>query len=268
MRRLVVLTLCALALPAASAQAWSWPVSGTVLRPFAFDPADPYASGQHRGIDIGAEEGSAVVAPADGKVSFAGTVPGGGKTVSIVTPLGYTATLLHLGSIAVKRDSPVVEGITTLGTVGAADETQPYVYFGIRVTSEPQGYVDPTTLLPARPVADPVPATPATATSAPATDEAPSVAPPTSPPASAEVRPTSDSVAAVSAAPGAEQASALVAASDPATGADPATGSSPAPVVGFAVTARAGSARAAFRGADVSPAGTAGVAGAVAGEAE
>jgi murein DD-endopeptidase MepM/ murein hydrolase activator NlpD len=190
------LTLCALALPAASAQAWSWPVAGTVLRPFSFDPAHPYAGGQHRGIDIGADEGAGVVAPADGTVSFAGTVPGGGKTVSIVTPFGYTATLLHLGSIEIKRGNDVVEGLTVIGTVGAAAEEQPYVYFGVRVTGEPQGYVDPLTLLPA-------PALPDAATSAAAdaattavgeTHPAPSqVPPPTAvdqPPAATDSAPT------------------------------------------------------------------------------
>ena len=163
MRRLVVLGLCGFVLPAASAQAWTWPVAGTVLRPFSFDPTHPYAAGQHRGIDIAADEGASVRAPADGTVSFAGTVPGGGKTVSIQTPFGYTATLLHLGSIGVKRGGAAVEGVTavgTVGTVGAADGAQPYVYFGVRVTSEPQGYVDPLTLLPpqVRPEPPPAPA--------------------------------------------------------------------------------------------------------------
>jgi hypothetical protein len=150
-RRLAVIIFCALALPAASAQAWTWPVDGPILRPFLFDSAHPYAGGQHRGIDIGGEEGASVRSPIDGVVSFAGTVPTGGKTVSVETPLGYTATLLHLGTIAVKRGSSVAEGTTIVGTVGSAEDAQPYVYFGVRVTSEPQGYVDPLRLLPPRP---------------------------------------------------------------------------------------------------------------------
>jgi hypothetical protein len=168
-RLLAVIILCAIALPAASAQAWTWPVDGPVLRPFLFDSAHPYAGGQHRGIDIGGDEGAAVRAPIDGVVSFAGTVPTGGKTVSIETPLGYTATLLHLGTIAVTRGSSVAEGATLVGTVGAADGAQPYVYFGVRVTSEPQGYVDPLTLLPPPPSAEPA--------QAPEASSAPVVAP-------------------------------------------------------------------------------------------
>ena len=40
---------------APAAHAWSWPVQGPVLAPFSYDEAHPYASGQHRGIDIGAK---------------------------------------------------------------------------------------------------------------------------------------------------------------------------------------------------------------------
>jgi hypothetical protein len=180
-RRLVLVTLCALALPAASAKAWSWPVSGTVIRPFSFDPAHPYAGGQHRGIDIAADEGAAVVAPADGTISFAGTVPGGGKTVSIVTPFGYTATLLHLGSLAVKRDAAALEGVTVVGTVGPAEDGPPYVYFGVRLTSQAQGYVDPLPLLPALPVPQAPPS--ADASAPPVADVAPAPSSTVPPPA-------------------------------------------------------------------------------------
>ena len=79
-RRTALLALSALVVPA-SAAAWTWPVDGPVLRPFSFDRAHPYAAGQHRGVDLGAPTGTKVLAPAGGAVSFAGTVPTGGKTV-------------------------------------------------------------------------------------------------------------------------------------------------------------------------------------------
>jgi hypothetical protein len=164
-RRLAVLLVCVCALPVSAARAWTWPVDGPVLRPFSFDHAHPYAGGQHRGVDLGAPGGTQVLAPAGGIVSFAGTVPTGGKTVSIETPLGYTATLVHLGSIGVKRGASVGEGsvVGTVGPSGVPDLTEPYVYFGLRTTSDQQGYVDPMTVLPSR---TRVP--PATATDAPA----------------------------------------------------------------------------------------------------
>jgi murein DD-endopeptidase MepM/ murein hydrolase activator NlpD len=150
-RRFAVLAFCALVLPVSTAQAWTWPVDGPVLRPFSFDRAHPYTAGQHRGIDLGASAGSDVRAPAPGVVSFAGTVPTGGKTLSIETPAGYTATLVHLGSFSVKRGDRVDEGaiVGTVGPSGVAELTEPYVYYGLRATSDPQGYVDPLPFLPA-----------------------------------------------------------------------------------------------------------------------
>jgi len=172
-----VLLLCAVASPVSVARAWVWPVDGPVLRPFSFDHAHPYAGGQHRGIDIGAPGGTEVVAPAKGVVSFAGTVPTGGKTVSIQTPLGYTATLVHLGSIEVRQGAAVAEGdvVGTVGPSGTPELSDPYLYFGVRLTADEQGYVDPLGLLPPRAAAAPpaagepqaVPATAAAPASAP-----------------------------------------------------------------------------------------------------
>jgi Peptidase family M23 len=183
--------------PAASA--WTWPVDGPVLRPFSFG-SDPYAAGQHRGIDIGAPSGTPVRAAAGGVVSFAGTVPNGGKTVTIQTSTGYAVTLVHLGSIRVLRGTTVEEGATvgTVGPSGVPDIPQPYVYLGIRVASDDQGYVDPLLFLPPR--AEP-PASPESASdppSAPAGESssseasAPSVAaePPSAPAADAGARET------------------------------------------------------------------------------
>ena len=142
--------LLVLAVPPA-ASAWSWPVDGPVLRPFSFG-SDPYAAGQHRGIDIGAPSGTPVRAAAGGVVSFAGTVPNGGKTVTIQTSTGYAVTLVHLGSIRVLRGTTVEEGATvgTVGPSGVPDIPEPYVYLGIRVASDDQGYVDPLLFLPPR----------------------------------------------------------------------------------------------------------------------
>ena len=102
MRLLALAAVAALIVPA-SALGWTWPVTGPVLMGFSFDPAHPYARGQHRGIDIGAPTGAPVAAPASGEVSFAGSVPGGGKTVTVQTPDGHSVTLVHLGSFEVRR---------------------------------------------------------------------------------------------------------------------------------------------------------------------
>ena len=103
---------------APAAYAWSWPVQGPVLQPFSYDDSYPYAAGQHRGIDIGADAlGEQVVAPAAGTVSFAGSVPTNGECVSIQTPDGYTVTLTHLGTPLVAKGASVAEG-QVVGTIG------------------------------------------------------------------------------------------------------------------------------------------------------
>lgn len=133
------------------ASAWSWPLQGPVVRPFSYDATQPYAAGQHRGIDIGADAaGETVGAPAAGTITFAGTVPTNGQSVTIGTADGYSVTLTHLGSIAVARGESVAERdpIGTTGPSGVPELSGPYVHLGIRTTADPTGYVDPLGLLP------------------------------------------------------------------------------------------------------------------------
>jgi hypothetical protein len=116
-------------------------------------------------------------------VSFAGTVPTNGESVTIETPDGYSVTLTHLGSIGVAKGAAVREAddVGTVGPSGAPEMDGPYVHLGIRTTSDPNGYLDPLSLLP--PVAD------ATATDAGSTATQPVTtqpsAEPSSPPAPA-----------------------------------------------------------------------------------
>ena len=136
------------------AAGWSWPAEGPLLRPFSL-AADEYAAGQHRGIDIGAAAGEPVRAPAAGVVSFVGPVPSGGRALTLQTADGYAVTLLQLGSVTVARGSSIAEG-AVVGQVGASEDavtSAPHVHLGIRVAAEPNGYVDPVLLLPARPTA-------------------------------------------------------------------------------------------------------------------
>src|SRR5437773_123783 len=147
MRRALLAAVAAALHFAPVAGAWTWPVGGPapVLQQFVFDPAHPYAPGQHRGIDVGAPPGAPVVAPASGAVTFAGTVPTSGKSVTIATGDGYSVTLTHLGSITVAEGTTLSEGdlVGTVGPSGDAEVTQPYVHLGIRVAADPQGDLDP-----------------------------------------------------------------------------------------------------------------------------
>src|SRR3990172_3933835 len=88
MRLLVAAMLVALALAVAPvAAAWTWPLDGELLQAFSAGP-DPYAAGQHRGIDIGGSPGEAIRATATGTVTFAGTVPTHGRALTITTAAG------------------------------------------------------------------------------------------------------------------------------------------------------------------------------------
>src|SRR3712207_9470620 len=82
MRRLSLILLAFFALAAPAQAAWTWPVSGDVITPYR-NGADPYASGQHRGIDIAAPVGSVVRAAAGGEVRFAGTAGAYGLELGI-----------------------------------------------------------------------------------------------------------------------------------------------------------------------------------------
>ena len=186
-----ILTCVALAAPAA-ARAWSWPVQGPVLQSFDFDELNPKAPGQHRGISIGSPTGTPVLAPVDATVTFAGTVPAGGKTLSLLTAQGLSVTLVHLGSFSVLRGATVAEGqeVGRVGPSGVSELTVPYVYLGVRRVEDPQGYLDPllflpTTQVPPAPVEPPAPAPgPAPAPVAPPVQEVPPPAPaPVAPPA-------------------------------------------------------------------------------------
>ena len=190
MRRLAVVAaaFATLVLPA-TAYGWTWPASGEVLEPFVFG-GDPYAGGQHRGIDVAGEKRSSVLAPASGDVAFAGSVGANGKVVTIETDDGYSVTLVQLGSFSVRKGDAVREGseVGTIGPSGTPEHEVPYVHLGIRVTSDPQGYVDPLTLLPPRTAPAPPPPPPS-----PAPPPAVELAPPppvhTAPPPAPEPTP-------------------------------------------------------------------------------
>lgn len=62
------------AAPLPASLAWGWPLAGKPVVTRAFDPpAQPWLSG-HRGVDLAAPQGAAVLAPTAGVVSFSGVV--------------------------------------------------------------------------------------------------------------------------------------------------------------------------------------------------
>jgi hypothetical protein len=148
---------------------------------------DPYAGGQHRGIDIAAPVGTAVGAAASGTVTFAGTVADSGLTVTVRTADGgYDTSYLHLSSVAVRAGAHLERGerLGAVGTTGHRSAVAAHLHFSVRDAGSRHAYHDPLDFL-APPPASPEPrapgavpyAVPAPARPAPAPVRGPAAAP-------------------------------------------------------------------------------------------
>lgn len=154
--RVLLLTVGLLVMQHSAAWAgWSAPLSEwSVIAPYGAE----CPSGTHRGVDLAAEAGAAVVAPSSGSVAFAGRVPadGGGTcgAVTIDTPDGLRISLMPLDEVSVTAGSGIVVGdaLGTLAATGDASSAEPHLHLGLR---RGDAYLDPTALLPATPVAAP-----------------------------------------------------------------------------------------------------------------
>ncbi len=102
----------------------------------------PYAGRikMHEGLDIGAPIGTAIVAPADGVITFSGPKPGFGNFVQIDHGYGVETIFGHASSLSVKKGQKVNRGdrIATVGNTGYS--TGPHVHYEVRVNGTP---VDP-----------------------------------------------------------------------------------------------------------------------------
>ncbi len=172
----VSLSLLLSSSPAGAAPGWIWPVEGDVLTGYR-NGVDPYAGGQHRGIDIAADAGTPVVAAAAGTVRFAGVAGSSGLTVSVRTSDGVLDTsYLHLSAVAVREGEQVAAGqrVGAVGTSGRRSAEAPHLHFGVRDAGTRHAYHDPLAYLPPPgpraapepprvpvPVAEPVPVAPA-----------------------------------------------------------------------------------------------------------
>lgn len=119
------------------------PLYGMLLHPFDAPPDDPFAPG-HRGIDVGAGQGTAVRASAAGVVRFAGVVAGN-RTVTVEHADGTLTSYSYLAASVVRAGAPVARG-DPLGTVGAGHPSSglgPHVHLSARRAG---AYLDPLEL--------------------------------------------------------------------------------------------------------------------------
>ena len=163
---IAALLLAVFASPATAA--WRPPVAGALTRPFTVS-SNPFAAGQHRGIDLAAAPGAAVRAPCAGRVVVAGRVGTSGGVVTLRCG-HWRVTHLPLATITVRAGTPVTRG-ARLGTVArsaasAVHTGTPFargarlgaghagLHLGVRREGERFGYVDPLRFL------TPAPSTP------------------------------------------------------------------------------------------------------------
>lgn len=123
-----------------SVDAWTWPVEGTIVRPFS------NSSSGSRGIDIDAPLGESVIAAADGKVVYAGDGLRGYGNLIILEHAGrMLSAYAFTEAINVSEQQEVRRG-DVIASVGSRGDT-PLLHFEIRQEGKP---VDPVSYLPQR----------------------------------------------------------------------------------------------------------------------
>jgi hypothetical protein len=122
---------------------WTWPLDPRPEVVDGFDPPDdPYGAG-HRGVDLAGRVGQPVLAVADGRVSFAGTIAGRGV---VVVDHGAERSTYEPVIGEVRRDQRVSAGdpLGRLELVGSHCWPQACLHLG-RIAGET--YRDPLELL-------------------------------------------------------------------------------------------------------------------------
>lgn len=131
----------------APALSFIWPADGPQTSGFGLRRFYNGEEGsRHLGIDIGAAEGTAVRAPADGVVADAGNYYFCGRTLTIDLGQGLYSVYCHLSKIRVKRGARVQQG-QIVGNIGATGRTTgPNLHWTVSLNGTP---VDPHAFIPA-----------------------------------------------------------------------------------------------------------------------
>lgn len=125
----------------ASGFAWPCPASHRITSGYGNREAPmPGASAYHQGIDVGASQGSAIVASASGRVTTAAYSSSAGNYVVISHGGGISTVYMHASALYVSEGEKVNKGqkIAAVGSTGFS--TGPHLHFGIIVNGR---YVNP-----------------------------------------------------------------------------------------------------------------------------
>lgn len=115
-----------------------WPVEGLITCSFG-ERVDPF-NGEgafHSGVDISANIGATVIAPADGLVTFADFLGGYGRAVMVDHGHGISTRYGHLSSFAVTAGQYIHRG-DVIGYVGLSGRsTGPHLHYEVRINDTP-----------------------------------------------------------------------------------------------------------------------------------
>ncbi len=111
---------------------------------------DPFtgAGAMHSGLDFKGPVGTAILAAADGRVSFAGVESGYGNCVEITHANGLVTRYAHLSAFTVSLGQQVKRGIQIARMGSTGRSTGPHLHFEVRLNGQA---VNPLTFLEANP---------------------------------------------------------------------------------------------------------------------
>ncbi|MBS2021677.1 MAG: M23 family metallopeptidase [Deltaproteobacteria bacterium] len=111
-----------------------WPTRGFITSDFAHR-YDPYTGDKvmHEGMDIGAQVGTPVKAPADATVVFVGTEGGYGNVLVLDHGYGIKTRYGHLSRIDVKTGEKVKRGQFVAAVGNSGRSTGPHLHYEVRV---------------------------------------------------------------------------------------------------------------------------------------
>jgi murein DD-endopeptidase MepM/ murein hydrolase activator NlpD len=122
-----------------------WPTDGWVTSSFGHR-ISPFTGRRqlHSGLDIAADFGTPIVAPAGGRVSFAGRKATLGKTVVVDHGYGLQTTYGHVAELFVRRGDRVDRGqrLAAVGSTGRS--TGPHLHYSVKARGKhvnPANYI-------------------------------------------------------------------------------------------------------------------------------